>query len=81
MNSWGYLGTQQKRSRYQLQLPSLQEVPAAQTLPQTPQLALSLLVFTHAPPEHWICPAAQLAMHRSSTHTCAPTHVVVQSPQ
>jgi hypothetical protein len=51
-------------------------MPLGQTLPHSPQLEVSLLVFTHAPPGHWTCPAAHRASHTSSAHTSVVAHSV-----
>lgn len=52
----------------------MQVVPPEQVLPHPPQLKGSLLVDTHAPPGHWIIPAAQAGSHTSSTHTSPLGH-------
>ncbi len=57
-----------------MQVPPVQMVPVEQVLPHSPQLKLSLLVYTHAPPGHMICPNAQADSQRSSTHTSPLGH-------
>jgi hypothetical protein len=52
----------------QAQTPAVQLVPAPHTVPQAPQLALSVCSFTHALP-HWVSPAVQLSVQVPFAHT------------
>ena len=65
-----------------MQVPPLQVVPPEQTVPQVPQLALSVEVFAQAPPGHWVVPEAQLDEQLPLLQTeVVPLHAIVQVPQ
>ena len=65
----------------QLHDPLVHVAPVGQTLLQVPQLSAFVLVSTHAPAEHCICPVAQAPAHALLVQTCVPGQVVVQLPQ
>ncbi len=58
-----------------------QSAPAAQAWPHEPQFALSVVRFDATPPEHCICPEAQLVEHAPLLQTCVPVQVLPHMPQ
>lgn len=67
-----------------VQTPLEQTCPAPQAVPQPPQLAVSVCVFTHALP-HKLSPPLQVLTQLPVTHETEPpaggVHVVPQAPQ
>jgi hypothetical protein len=61
-------------------MPIAQVVPRAQTVPQAPQLAVSLVVSTHAP-LHVVRPIVQVIVHTPDEHTWPMAQAVPQAPQ
>lgn len=62
----------------QAQPPLTQEVPVGQTIPQAPQLLLSLVVLTQRPPQS-VCPETQ--PQRPAVHTWPVRQTIPQAPQ
>jgi hypothetical protein len=61
-------------------LPSAQNSGLVHTVPQAPQLTLSVFVLTQAPVQA-VWPAAQVALHFPLEQTSPPAHAVPQAPQ
>jgi hypothetical protein len=55
--------------------------PAGQACPHEPQFALSVARLTQLPPEHCICPEAQLEEQVPPLQTCVPLQVLPHMPQ
>jgi len=58
----------------------LQTYPAGQTVPQVPQLWLSVVV-TAQMPEQFVCPVTQETAQALPEQTCPLGHTVPQNPQ
>ena len=63
-----------------MQRPDWQVAPAAQRMPQTPQLAMSLEVLTQLR-EQLTRPSPQPLAQLPWLHTCSPLQTAVQLPQ
>jgi hypothetical protein len=61
--------------------PPLQTEPAGHALPHAPQLSALFIVFTHAPPEHWVSPPAQVDLQELLLQTCPEPQELPQLPQ
>ena len=55
--------------------------PPEQIVPHAPQLALSLAVVAHAPPEQRVWPAPHIVEQALLLQTCVPGQVTPQAPQ
>jgi hypothetical protein len=64
----------------QAQLPAWHVVPPLHTVPQTPQLALSVCRSTQDTP-HAASPAPHVSWHMPATHCWLPAHCTPQPPQ
>jgi hypothetical protein len=66
----------------QVHAPPLQVEPPEQTVPQVPQLPLSVFVFAQAPIPQGVVPAEQLEEQALLLQTAVvPVHIIVQLPQ
>jgi hypothetical protein len=68
----------------QEQIPPWQVVPLGQTMPQPPQLLLSVLVFAQVPPQPLVAPQRVVLLgqvHCPPEHVAVAAHVQLQVPQ
>ncbi|HEY7033529.1 MAG TPA: hypothetical protein VH482_19490 [Thermomicrobiales bacterium] len=77
-HTWQALSAHRNWSAGHWQTPLAQLVPPKQAVPQAPQLALSLAVFTHWPAQR-VCPLGQA--HTPLAQLVPPPQIVPQVPQ